>query len=115
MNKEAGHMFTAAACLFGGQMWKEEGQTNKTKKEIAATVLWSTGRDTVADPAVPLLVHKPNGFASLWSDSAKLVIIGLHQGFLLFLMVTGLITGAVVTLRLITSFTDLLRLHVPVD
>lgn len=76
-----------------------------------------TGRGTAADPAVPLLVHKPDGFAGLWWDSAKLVIVGLHQGFLLFLVLTGLITGAVITLGLITSFAfcDLLRLHVPVD
>lgn len=114
LQRSRSHVYCSSLSVWGTDV--ERRRTDKqNKKEIAATVLWSTGRDTVADPAVPLLVHKPNGFASLWSDSAKLVIIGLHQGFLLFLVVTGLITGAVVTLRLITSFTDLLRLHVPVD
>lgn len=98
---------------------KKEGQTNKTqqKRNSCNCPAIPTGRGTAADPAVPLLVQKPDGFAGLWSDSAKLVIVGLHQKFLLFLVVAGLITGAVVTLGLITSFAswDLLRLHVPVD
>lgn len=76
-----------------------------------------TGRGTAADLAVPLVVRGPNGFAGRWPDSAKLVVVGLHQGFLLFLVVTGLFAGTVVTLGLIAAFTlgQLLRLHVPVE
>lgn len=37
--------------------------------------------------------------------SAKLVVVGFHQGLLLFLVVTRLITGAVAALGFLTRFT----------
>ena len=48
--------------------------------------------------------------------STKLVVVGLHQRLLLFLVVTRLVTGAVAALGLVTHFTlrDLL-LHILVD
>lgn len=103
-------------CVSGGQTWKEEQE--KKEEEIAATVL----RSWWAVVPWPIQLSRclfacQMGLLVVGPDSAKLVVVGLHQGFLLFLGVTGLFAGAVVTLGLITRLTlcSLLRLHVPVD
>lgn len=117
LHRSRSHVYYSSLSVWQTEAKKKEDRQTKQRRNSCNCPVVPVGCGTAAGPAVPALVHKPSGFAGLWSDSAKLVIVGLHQGFLLFLVVTGLITGPVVTLGLITPFTfcDLLRLHVPVD
>lgn len=105
-------------CLADRRQKMNDKAKKKEVEEIAATVLRSWWA------VVPWLIQLSRclfasqmGLLVVGADSAKLVVVGLHQGFLLFLVVTGLFAGAVVTLGLITrlTFCGLLWLHVPVD